>query len=61
MDYLDQIDNMDLLELLYFVDSRNAYKEMMDSYEDLVAEEEFRYESEREERQLEYLEEKENK
>jgi ppGpp synthetase/RelA/SpoT-type nucleotidyltranferase len=56
MDYLDQIDKMSLSELLDFVNFRNSYKEMMDSYEDLVAEEEFRYESEREERQLEYLE-----
>ncbi len=56
MDYLDIIDNMSLSELLNFAESRRAYKETMDSYEDLVAEEEFRYESEREERQLEYLE-----
>ena len=59
MCYWDLIDNMDLSELFGFLEYRNAYKEMMDSYEDLVAEEEFRYESEREERQLEYLE-KEN-
>lgn len=56
MDYWDLIDNMSLSELLNFAESRRAYKEMIDSYEDLVAEEEFRYESEREERQLEYLE-----
>lgn len=61
MDYLDKqdIDEMDLLGLLDFVGWRNSYKEMMNSYEDIVAEAEFREECRREEEQLRYLEEKE--
>ena len=37
------------------------YKEMINSYDDLVAEAEFKYELAKEEEQLKYLEEKENK
>lgn len=59
MDYLDQIDNMSLEELLDFLEYRNSYKDMMESYADLVAEQEFRDELAREEEQLKYLEEKE--
>jgi hypothetical protein len=59
MDYLDQIDKMSLSELLDFAESRRAYKEMLESAEDIIAKNEADYEYEREERQLEYLE-KEN-
>lgn len=61
MDYLDEkdLDNMDLLGLLDFVGFRNSYKDMMNSYEDIVAEAEFKYDLKREEEQLRYLEEKE--
>lgn len=61
MEYLDEkdLDEMDLLGLLDFVGWRNSYKEMMDAYEDLVAELEFKYDLAREEKQLRYLEEKE--
>ena len=58
MDYLDKLD---LPELLDFVGFRNSYKEMMNSYEDIVAEAEFREECKKEEEQLRYLEEKESK
>ena len=57
---MDYLDLMDLPELLDFVGWRNSYKEMMNSYEDIVAENEFREESKREDEQLKYLEEKEN-
>jgi hypothetical protein len=60
MDYLDRIDNMSLEELFGFLEYRNSYKDMMESYEDIVAEAEFREECRREEEQLRYLEEKEN-
>ena len=56
MHYLDELD---LPELLDFVNWRNSYKEMMNSYENIVAEQEFRDELAREERQLRFLEEKE--
>lgn len=56
---MDWLDTLDLPELLDFVGWRNSYKEMMDAYEDLVAEEEFKYDLAREERQLRFLEEKE--
>lgn len=61
MDCLNEkdLDEMDLLGLLDFVGWRNSYKEMMDAYEDLVAELEFKYDLAREEEQLRYLEEKE--
>lgn len=61
MDYLDKqdIDEMDLLGLIDFVGWRNSYKEMMNAYEDLVAEAEFKHELAREEEQLKYLEERE--
>ena len=61
MDCLDEkdLDEMDLLGLLDFVGWRNSYKEMMNSYEDIVAEAEFREECKKEEEQLRYLEEKE--
>lgn len=58
MDYLDE---MDLSELIDFVGWRNSYKEMMNAYEDLVAESEFREECRREEKQLKYYEERKNK
>ena len=61
MDYLDIIDNMSLEELFGFLEYRNSYKDMMESYENIVAESEARYEYEREEEQLRYLEEKESK
>ena len=56
---MDWLDTLDLPELLDFVGFRNSYKEMMNSYEDIVAEAEFREECRREEEQLRYLEEKE--
>lgn len=56
---MDYLDTLDLPELLDFVGFRNSYKEMMNSYEDIVAEAEFRNELAREEEQLRYLEEKE--
>lgn len=58
MDYLDE---MDLLELYDFVGWRNSYKEMMESYEDLVAEAEFKRELLKENEQLKYYEERKNK
>lgn len=61
MDCLNEkdLDEMDLLGLLDFVGWRNSYKEMMNAYEDLVTELEFKYDLAREEEQLRYLEEKE--
>ena len=56
---MDYLENLSLSELFGFLEYRNSYKEMMNSYEDLVAEAEFRYELAREEEQLRYLEEKE--
>lgn len=56
---MEYLDTLDLPELLDFVGFRNSYKEMMNSYEDIVAEAEFREECRREEEQLRYLEEKE--
>lgn len=63
MDYWDLIDNLSLSELFEFLEYRNSYKDkdMLNSYEDMVAEAEARFEFEREEAQLKYLEEKENK
>ena len=52
------LDTLDLPELLGFVGWRNSYKEMLDAYEDLVAEAEFREECKREDEQLRRLEEK---
>lgn len=57
---MDYLDNLSLSELFGFLESRNSYKDMMESYADLVAEAEFKYELAREEEQLKYLEEKEN-
>lgn len=56
---MDYLENLSLSQLFGFLEYRNSYKEMMNSYEDLVAEAEFRYDLEREEEQLRYLEEKE--
>ena len=56
---MEYLDTLDLPELLDFVGFRNSYKEMMNSYEDIVAEAEFREECKKEEEQLRYLEEKE--
>lgn len=63
MEYLDEkdLDEMDLIGLLDFVGWRNSYKEMMNAYEDLVTELEFKYDLAREENQLKYLEKKESK
>lgn len=58
MDYLDE---MDLLGLVDFLESRNSYKEMMRSYADLVAEAEFKRELLKENEQLKYYEERKNK
>ncbi len=57
---MDYLDILDLHELLDFVGWRNSYKEMLDAYEDIVAENEFRAECKREDKQLKYLKEKEN-
>lgn len=57
---MDYLENLSLSELFGFLEYRNSYKDMMNSYEDLVAEAEFREECRREEEQLKYLEEKEN-
>lgn len=54
---MDYLDLMDLPELLDFVGWRNSYKEIIDSYEDIVAENEFRAECKREDEQLRRLEE----
>lgn len=56
---MDYLDNLSLSELFDFLEYRNSYKDMLISYDDLVAEAEARYEYEREEKQLKYLEEKE--
>ena len=56
---MDYLDNLSLSELFGFLEYRNSYKDMMESYEDIVAEAEFREECRREENQLKYLEEKE--
>lgn len=56
MDYLDLIDNMDLPELFGFLEYKNNYKDMMTSYKDTIAEEEFYYESQKENKQLKRLE-----
>lgn len=60
MCYWDLMDNLSLSELFDFLEYRNSYKDMLISYDDLVAEAEARYEFEKEEAQLKYLEEKEN-
>lgn len=60
MCYWDLIDDLSLSELFRFLKYRNSYKDMIESYEDLVMEVEARYEYEREEAQLKYLEEKES-
>lgn len=57
---MDYLDNLSLSELFGFLEYRNSYKDMINSYEDIVAEEEFRAECQREDEQLRYLEEKEN-
>lgn len=57
---MDYLDNLSLSELFGFLEYRNSYKDMMESYADLVAESEARYEYEREEEQLRYLQEKES-
>ena len=56
---MDYLDNLSLSELFGFLEYRNSYKDMMESYENIVAEQEFRDELEREEAQLKCLEEKE--
>lgn len=56
---MEYLDTLDLPELLDFVGFRNSYKDMMNSYEDIVAEAEFKHELAREEEQLKYLEERE--
>ena len=56
---MDYLENLSLSELFGFFEYRNSYKEMMNSYENIVAEQEFRDELAREEAQLKYLEEKE--
>ena len=57
---MDYLDNLSLSELFDFLEYRNSYKDMMESYENIVAEQEYRDELEKEEAQLKYLEEKEN-
>lgn len=49
MDYLDEIDKMSLTQLLEFAETRNAYKEMLNSAENLIAEAELRYDCMKEE------------
>ena len=56
---MDYLENLSLSELFEFFEYRNSYKEMINSYEDIVAEQEFRDELAKEEEQLKYLEEKE--
>ena len=56
---MDYLENLSLSELFGFLEYRNSYKDMMESYADLVEEAEFREECRREEEQLKYLEEKE--
>lgn len=55
------LDNLSLSELFGFLEYRNSYKDMMESYADLVAEAEFKHELAREEEQLKYYEERKNK
>lgn len=55
---MDYLDNLSLSELFGFLEYRNNYKDMMESYADLVAEAEFKYDLKREEEQLKYYEEK---
>lgn len=55
---MDYLDNLSLSELFGFLEYRNSYKDMMESYADLVAEAEFKYELAKEEEQLKYYEEK---
>lgn len=57
---MEYLDTLDLPELLDFVGFRNSYKDMMNSYEELVSEAEFKYELAREEEQIKFLEGKEN-
>ena len=57
---MDYLENLSLSELYGFLEYRNSYKDMMESYENIVAEQEFRDELAREEEQLKYLQEKEN-
>lgn len=57
---MDYLENLSLSELFGFLEYRNSYKDMMNSYEDIVAEAEFKNELAREDEQLKYLEEKEN-
>lgn len=57
---MDYLENLSLSELFGFLEYRNSYKDMMESYENIVAEQEFRDELAREEEQLKYLEEKRN-
>ena len=56
---MDYLDNLSLSELFGFLEYRNSYKEMMNSYEELVSEAEFKYELAREEEQIKFLEGKE--
>ena len=56
---MDYLDNLSLSELFGFLEYRNSYKDMMESYADIVAEAEFKRELARENEQLKYLEEKE--
>ena len=56
---MDYLENLSLSELFGFLEYRNSYKDMMESYADLVEEAEFKHELAREEEQLRYLEEKE--
>lgn len=58
---MDYLDNLSLSELFGFLEYRNSYKEMMNSYEELVSEAEFKYELARENEQLKYYEERKNK
>ena len=57
---MDYLENLSLSELFGFLEYRNSYKDMMESYDDLIAEAEFKHELAREEEQLKYYEEKEN-
>lgn len=57
---MDYLDNLDLPELLDFIDWRNSYKKTIMSYDKLVADAEAKYEYEKEERQLKYFENKKN-
>lgn len=56
---MDYLDNLSLSELFEFFEYKNSYKDMLNSYDDLVAKAEARCEFEKEEKQLKYLEEKE--